>query len=238
MLLAAALALFFVLDLDDYVSVQGIVDHRDALRDFVAGQFVLAVLGFLAAYVVLVSLSFPGASLMTVAGGFLFGIVLGSLLAVAGATAGAVVVFMVARSSVGRSLAKRAGPFLSRFAGGFRENAFFYLLTLRLAPVFPFWLVNLAPALIGVRLRDQVLSTVIGIIPGTIAFSAIGAGLDSVVAAQQAARRDCVLAHAEDCGGTLDMQSLATPQLVMALFALAIVSTIPIAIKALRARSP
>ena len=236
-LLVGTLAVFLILRLDRYVSIQAIMDHRSVLTKFVAQHLALAVLGFFASYVVLVTLSFPGASLMTVAGGFLFGITLGSVLAVVAATVGATLVFLVARSSVGRSLARRAGPFLSRFEQGIRDHAFYVLLTLRLAPVFPFWLVNLAPALVGVRLRDQVLSTAIGIIPGTVAFSAIGAGLDSVVAAQEAATRACLArGGAQECGATLDMQSLATPQLVFALCALSLVAAIPLAVKAIRAR--
>jgi uncharacterized membrane protein YdjX (TVP38/TMEM64 family) len=235
-LLLCALALFLLLGLHRYATVQAIMEHRGVLTGFVSDHFALAALAFVATYIVLVSLSFPGASLMTVVGGFLFGIVLGSLLAILAATVGATLVFLVARSSVGRGLARRAGPLVSRFAQGVRDNAFYVLLTLRLAPVFPFWLVNLAPALIGVRLRDHILSTAIGIIPGTIAFSAIGAGLDSVVARQEAATRACLARHGDDCGAALDMHALATPQLLFGLCALALVAAIPVAIKAARAR--
>jgi uncharacterized membrane protein YdjX (TVP38/TMEM64 family) len=235
-LLLCALAIFFLLGLDRYATVRAIVEHRAVLTAFVSDHFALAIMAFVAAYVILVSLSFPGASLMTVVGGFLFGIALGSVLTVLAATVGATLLFLVARSSVGRSLARRAGPLVSRFAQGVRDNAFYVLLSLRLAPVFPFWLVNLAPALIGVRLRDHVLSTAIGIIPGTIAFSAIGAGLDSVVARQEAATRACLSRPGNECRDALDLQALASPQLFLALGALAIVAAIPVAIKAARAR--
>jgi uncharacterized membrane protein YdjX (TVP38/TMEM64 family) len=235
-LLLCALAVFFLLGLDRYATVRAVVEHRAVLTTFVSDHFALAVVAFVATYIALVSLSFPGASLMTVVGGFLFGTALGSVLTVLAATAGATLLFLVARSWLGRSLARRAGPLVSRFAQRVRDNAFYVLLTLRLAPLFPFWLVNLAPALIGVRLRDHVLSTAIGIIPGTIAFSAIGAGLDSVVARQEAATRACLSRHGNDCRDALDLQALASPQLLLALGALAVVAAIPVAIKAARAR--
>jgi uncharacterized membrane protein YdjX (TVP38/TMEM64 family) len=114
---------------------------------------------------------------MTVAGGLLFGLWMGATLAIVGATAGAVILFLIARFLVGDALRARAGPFLKRMAEGFERNAFAYLLFLRLVPAFPFWAVNLVPALVGVRQRSFVAATLIGIIPGTLAYASVGDGL-------------------------------------------------------------
>jgi uncharacterized membrane protein YdjX (TVP38/TMEM64 family) len=232
-----AIAAFWALDLDEYVSLEAVARPRVQLRGFVAAHPVLAAASFAACYVAAVAVSFPGAALLTVAGGFLFGTLVGGMLAVAAATAGALVIFVVARTSLGEGLARKAGPFLSRFEAGFRKDAFLYLLSLRLAPIFPFWLVNLAPALVGVRLRDHLASTAIGIVPGTFAFAAIGAGLDGVLAARQDGVRACHAVGGHNCNIPLDPNALLTREVVVAFFALAIVSLIPIAVKTLRDRA-
>lgn len=232
-----AIAAFWMLDLDDDVSLEAVAGHRVQLQGFVAAHPVLAAVLFVCCYAAAVAVSFPGAALLTAGGGFLFGTLAGGTLAVIAATTGALVIYGVARTSFGEGLARRAGPFLLRFEKGFRSNAFLYLLSLRLAPVFPFWLVNLAPALVGIRLRDHAASTVLGIIPGTFAFAAIGAGLDGVLATRQDAVRACLAAGGHDCKIPLDPSALLTGEVVAAFFALAVVSLIPIAVKALRDRT-
>ena len=155
--------------------------------------------------------------------------------AIIAATLGAIVVFLVAQSALGEPLAARVGPWLSRLRQGFQENAFNYLLFLRLVPIFPFWLVNLAPALLGVPIKTYVLATVIGIIPGTFAFAIAGKGLDSVIAAQQAAHQSCLAKMGSDaeklCPYVLEPGALLTPGLLAGLVALGVVALIPIAVK-------
>ena len=147
----------------------------------------------------MVALSVPVGFYLTVIGGILFGAVLGGLAALVGATIGAICIFLIARSAMGEHLVRRAGPLAEKLAQGFRADAFSYLLFLRLVPIFPFWLVNLVPALCGVSVATFAAATALGIIPATFAFAFVGAGLDSVIAAQQAAYRACVAAGRTDC---------------------------------------
>jgi uncharacterized membrane protein YdjX (TVP38/TMEM64 family) len=173
---AAAVLAFFGLGLDRYLTVEALRDNRAALAGFVAGNFALAALVYMAIYAGVVALSVPGGALMTLAGGFLFGAFWGTALVVIAATAGATVVFLIARYVLGDVMRRKAGPFLQRMEAGFQENALSYLLVLRLVPAFPFWAVNLAPALLGVRLPVYVLATAVGIVPGTFVFASFGAG--------------------------------------------------------------
>jgi uncharacterized membrane protein YdjX (TVP38/TMEM64 family) len=230
----AAVAAFWVLGLPDVFDLGSVIAHRDALLAFVATHPVQAALGFVLIYAACVSVSFPGASLLTLAGGFLFGTLWGGVLTVVAATAGASVVFLVARSSFAGGLAHKAGPFLARFAAGFERDAFLYLLAMRLAPIFPFWLVNLAPALVGVKLRDHILATAIGIIPGTFAFAAIGSGFDAVISNEAAAERACRAAGRPDCAAGVDLSALVAPELVVGLTVLALMALVPVLLRALR----
>jgi len=124
----------------------------------------------------------PGGAILTIAGGFLFGLWPGLFYVVMGATIGATAVFLAARAGLG-DLARRAGPRASRLKEGFRADAFNYLLILRLIPIFPFWLVNLVAALAGMRLATYVLGTFLGIIPGSFVFVSLGTGMGDIVAA-------------------------------------------------------
>jgi uncharacterized membrane protein YdjX (TVP38/TMEM64 family) len=220
------------------LSLQRLVESRDALRASIEGRTVLAILAFMAVYAATVALSLPGAAVLTVTGGFLFGWFWGGVASMVAATVGAVIVFLIARSALGEPLAARAGPWLSKLRQGFQEDGFSYLLFLRLVPIFPFWLVNLAPALLGVGLGTYVLATVFGIIPGSFAYSIAGKGLDSVIVAQQAAHQSCLAKMGSDaeelCPYVLEPGVLVTPGLVAGLVALGLVALIPIAVKRLR----
>ncbi len=215
----------------ELLSLSSLISERQNLMAYVNERFVFSLGLFFVIYVAAVALSFPGASLLTIGGGFLFGWIVGGATTVVAATMGATVIFLVARSSFGAFLTQKAGPFVEKLASGFRSDAFNYLLFLRLTPVFPFWLVNIAPALFQVPLRTYVLSTAVGILPGTFAFAFIGAGLDSVVAAQEAANPGC--AATGTC--QIEVGALVTPQLLAAFFALGVASLIPVAIKRWRA---
>ncbi|TYC49146.1 TVP38/TMEM64 family protein [Rhodobacterales bacterium] len=222
----------FAFGLHRELTLSNLIMQRQDLANFVDRNAVLALAVYLAVYTLAVALSFPGASLLTIAGGFLFGWLVGGLATVVAATLGGCAVFLVARSSLGEVLTRRAGPFLSRLSEGFREDAFNYLLFLRLTPVFPFWLVNIAPAIFRMPLASYAAATFIGIIPGTFAFAFIGSGLESVIAAQEAANPGC--ASAGTC--EVDISALVTPQLLAAFFALGVASLIPVVLKKVRAR--
>lgn len=219
------------------ISLEALVHHRMAVDAFVEEHRVLAVLGYIALYIVTVALSLPGAVFLTVAGGFLFGLAVGASSAVIGATLGATLIFLVARSALGEPLLKRAGPRAAQLAQGFRNDAFSYLLFLRLVPAFPFFLVNLVPAFAGVRLGPFVAATALGVIPGALAFALAGTGLDSVIAAQQTANRDCLAAGRSDCHMMFDAKDVLTPHLIVALIALGVLALVPVVVKRLRSRS-
>jgi uncharacterized membrane protein YdjX (TVP38/TMEM64 family) len=228
-------AAYLVLGRGD-ISLEALIRHRAAIDGFVTGHRGLAVLAYIALYIVVVALSLPGATFLTVAGGFLFGLAVGVSAAVIGATIGATVIFLVARTALGEPLLRRAGPRAAQLAQGFRDDAFSYLLFLRLVPAFPFFLVNLVPAFAGMRLVPFVVATALGIIPGAAVYSFAGTGLDSVIAAQQAANRDCLAAGRSDCHFIFDPKDVLTPQLIGALVALGLLALLPVVVKKLRAR--
>ena len=178
--LLAGLLAFFALGGHRYVGFEALEAHREALLALVAAHGAAAVLAFIALYAVMVSFSVPGALVMTVAGGFLFGTLGGAACSIAGATLGAIAVFLAARTALGGLLRDRAGPSLARMRAGFQENALSYLLVLRLVPLFPFWLVNLVPALLGVSLKVFVVGTLFGIIPGSLVYASVGNGLGAI----------------------------------------------------------
>jgi uncharacterized membrane protein YdjX (TVP38/TMEM64 family) len=159
-----------------YLTFATLAENRDFLRGLVIEGGILAVLGYLLVYAGLTALSVPGAMLMTLAGGFLFGPWLGATYALVGATLGATAVFFAARVGL-YGLASRAGPRARRLEAGFRENAFNYLLCLRLVPIVPFWLVNLLAGLAGMRLFSYVAATFLGMVPGALVYASLGSGL-------------------------------------------------------------
>ena len=180
-ILLVGLAAFLLLGLERYVSYDMLVRHKVTLTTWVADHRPLAALAFLLAYAVMVAFSLPVAMLATPVGGFLFGTWAGAGLSVIGATLGSMAVFLAARYAFRDLFRARAGATLARFEKGFRESDFNYLLFLRLVPVFPFWLINIVPALLGMRLRNYALATMIGIVPASIVYAGVGAGLGAVL---------------------------------------------------------
>lgn len=218
------------------LSLETLASYYLTLEDFVAAHGLAALVAFVAIYVAVVTLSIPGAIYLTVTGGLLFGAAAGATASFLGAAAGATLLFLLARTAFGEHLTRRAGPLAERLAEGFREDAFSYLLFLRLVPVFPFFLVNLVPAIVGVRLAPFVAATAIGIIPATVVFALLGSGLDSVIAAQAAVFRECLAAGRVDCRIAFDVDSALTPNLIAALVGLGVLALIPVAVKRLRSR--
>jgi uncharacterized membrane protein YdjX (TVP38/TMEM64 family) len=219
------------------ISLDELVRHRGEIADFVGAHRVLAVIAYIALYIVVVALSLPGAAFLTVSGGFLFGLGLGAAAAVVGATVGATVIFLGARRALGEPLLKRAGPRAVKLAQGFRDDALSYLLFLRLVPAFPFFLVNLVPAFAGVRLGTFVVATALGVIPGAVAYAFAGTGLDSVIAAQKNAYDACVAAGRAGCHLAFDAKDILTPELIGALIALGLLALLPVVVKRLRRRA-
>lgn len=219
-------ALAYGLGLHRDISFETLVRNRAAIDRFIADHGVGAVAGYVALYVAVIGLSLPGGAIMTVAGGFLFGPVVGSVAAIVGALAGSSLIFLIARSAAGEFLTRRAGPWAAKLAEGFRADAFSYLLFLRLVP-FPFWLVNLAPALFGVRLSTFVAATAIGILPATLTFAVFGAGLGSVITAQEIHYNACLAAGRADCTVDFDLSQVLTPTLLLALGAFALLALVP-----------
>jgi uncharacterized membrane protein YdjX (TVP38/TMEM64 family) len=218
------------------ISLEALVRHRAAIDAFMTQHWALAVLAYAAVYAIAVSLSLPGAAFLTMAGGFLFGLLTGAAAAVIGATIGATVIFLVARTALGEPLLKCAGPRASQLAQGFRADAFSYLLFLRLVPAFPFFLVNLVPAFAGVKLSTFIAATALGIIPAALVYAFAGTGLDSVIAAQKANYDACIAAGHTDCSLTFNASDVLTPELIGALIALGLLALVPALVKYLRAR--
>jgi len=220
--IVAALLAFFALGLDDYFTQSALQQNHAALKDFAAQWGLLAVLVFVILYASLVSISFPGASLLTIFGGFMFGTLVGGLAVITGATLGATVIFLIARTTFGTAWRQRAGPSLQRFEQGFRNGELSYMFILRLVPLFPFWLVNLAPAFLGVSTRNYVLATFFGIMPATFVYAAAGD-----IGSEAIAR-----------GETLTLAGLLTdPKVIFLIVGLAVLALIPVLYQKFAARS-
>jgi uncharacterized membrane protein YdjX (TVP38/TMEM64 family) len=180
-ILLLGLALFLLLGLERYASFEMLSRNHAALTSWVGEHDALAALLYVVAYTLVVTFSLPISIVVTLLGGFLFGIWLGAVLSVVAATAGSIVVFLAARSAFHDLFHARAGRSLARLEEGFRRDSFNYLLFLRLVPVFPFWLVNIVPGLLGMKLGPYALATLIGIIPGALVYSSVGAGLGLLI---------------------------------------------------------
>jgi uncharacterized membrane protein YdjX (TVP38/TMEM64 family) len=222
--IVAALALGYALGLHGYFSLGYVGESREVLRGYVDTHYALTLVAFILAYVLATAASFPVAAVLSMVGGFLFGWLVGSLAVVFAATFGASILFLAARSACGGLLCKRVGGFGERLARGFERDPFTYLLVLRLAPFIPFCVVNVAPALFDVRLKIYVAATAIGILPGALAYTMVGQGLDSVLVAAREAGRDATLGD------------LVTPQITYALAGLALVAIVAAVVKTLWSR--
>lgn len=207
------------LGVGEAMSWSGLARHQTRLHALVAAHPVLAPLVYAAFYTIWVALSVPEAAVVTVAGGLLFGTILGGTMAVLGATAGAVILFLIARSAFADAMRRRAGALLDRIRPRLHRDGFSYLLALRLVPA-PFWLVNLAAAVSGMRLLPYTAATLIGIIPATFVLAWIGAGVAGVLTA----------------GRTPDIGILFSARVLGPLAALALLALLPVAWRTVRRR--
>ncbi len=213
--LVLGLIAFFALGLDRYMSFEVLRENRHLLLRWVESWGFAAALVYMIVYAAAVAFSIPSGALMSITGGFLFGVVWGSLYILVGATVGATLLFAVAKMSVGDYLRGRAGPWMEKMEEGFGKNALSYLLMLRLMPLFPFFVVNLVPAFLGVPLSTYVIGTFVGIIPGVFVFASVGAGLGSIF----------------DEGAEFSLSGILTPQIALAMAGLALLVLIPVAYK-------
>lgn len=207
--------------LRDQFSFAALADNRTALLAFRDAHYFWASAAFIAAYFAIVGLSLPGATVATLTGGFLFGMFPGTAYNVIGASLGAIAVFIAARSGFGADVAAKVqsgGGAAARLQAALRHNEWSALLVMRLVPAVPFFMANLIPAFIGARLDRYAITTVIGIIPGALVFTSIGAGLGDVFAR----------------GETPDLGVIFTPPVLLPLLGLAALALLPVVINAMR----
>jgi uncharacterized membrane protein YdjX (TVP38/TMEM64 family) len=219
-ILVVAGVLFMALGGHRYLNFAALAENREWLCGVVKEAGAKGVFGFILCYAGLVALSVPGAALLTIAGGFLFGPWLGTAYTVIGATSGAAVVFLAARAGLA-GLVARAGPWVRRLEDGFRRNGLYYLLVLRLIPIVPFWLVNLVAGAVGLPLSVFVLGTLIGIIPVTFIFASLGNSLGTLV----------------DDGRAPDAAILYRPGVFLPILGLAVLALVPVVYQWWRART-
>lgn len=181
--LGAALGSYFLFGLDQWFSFEQLERHSQTARDLVSERPVQTTAIFMASLTLVTLLCIPAVALLQILSGFLFGPLLGVLLSVLAQTAGGALAFLIARSAFRESFSRLIGPYVGRLEAGFQANAFTYVVTLRMTPVMPYWVVNVAPSLLGVRFRPFVLGTLIGAVPLTFVYASFGAGLGEVVAA-------------------------------------------------------
>jgi uncharacterized membrane protein YdjX (TVP38/TMEM64 family) len=230
-LLLAALGAVFATGLHRSLTFDTFVHYQARLQELVATHRLKMLGAYILVYVAAVTLSLPASALLTAIGGYLFGWAWGAIVACLAATAGATNIFLIARTSLGRPLLRRAGARIQRLAVGFQKQAFFYLLSLRLIPMVPFWLTNLAAAIFGMRLRSFVPATLLGMLPVSFAFAFAGSGLDEVMAEHERARAGCLAEGRGDCAIDFSAKSLLTPELMIALAILGILALIPIVLR-------
>ncbi len=210
-LIAAALILALSMGWQKYLSFDVLAQQSGTLKALLASKPLLVIGAFMAIYIFATSIAMPGAIWLTIAGGFLFGPFLGTALSATSATIGATILFFAAQSALGSGLRSKAGGLVDRLEKGFQDNAFSYLLTLRLLPVAPFFGVNLAAAFLKVPLRTFIVATAIGILPGGFVYAWLGSGIEHVIAS----------------GATPDLKIIFSPQVIGPLMGLAALALLP-----------
>ncbi len=219
-LFALSIVVIFAFDLGSFLSFENLADNRQWLSDAVAANALLVAVAFIGIYALAVAFSVPGATVLTLSSGFLFGTILGAAYAVIGATLGATALFLIARTSFGEIFRSRTEGVLGRVKEGFQRDALSYLLFLRFVPLFPFFLINLAAAFLEIPTRIFVIGTGVGIIPGALVYASVGNGLGVVL----------------DQGEAPDLGIIFTPPILLPLLGLGFLSLVPILVKRWRGR--
>nr|WP_139257713.1 TVP38/TMEM64 family protein [Natronohydrobacter thiooxidans] len=220
-LVIALVAILGAVALRDYLSFEALRDNRAALIAFRDSHYLLTALIFVLAYIAIVAFSLPGATAATLTGGFLFGVFPGALFNIVAATIGAAAIFLAVRAGFGRALSARIDASdgrIKQITDAIRANEAPVLFSLRLMPVLPFFVMNVVPALIGVRLRVFVVTTFFGIMPGGAIYTWVGAGLGEVFARDESP----------------DLGIIFEPHIIGPLIGLAALSLLPVIVKQLR----
>ncbi|MEM1388265.1 MAG: VTT domain-containing protein [Pseudomonadota bacterium] len=223
LILIATVATIGFFTLRDYLSFDTLAQNREALLAFRDDNYVLTALVFIAVYVVVVAFSLPGATVATLTGGFLFATFPGSLFNVLGATIGATLIFLAARTSLGDRLGARlegSEGIVKKIKDGIDENQWSMLFLIRLIPAVPFFIANLVPAFVQVPTWRYVVSTFLGILPGAVVYTSVGAGLGEVF----------------ERGETPNLGIIFAPQILLPILGLCVLAALPILIKAVRGK--
>lgn len=217
-LLLLGLALYF--DLPHYLSWSAFQQYHAQMKIWSKENLVLSMVVYMAIYSISVAISIPGAVILTLIGGFLFGPVIGSVLVVVSATVGALMLFFAVKYWLGDWASKQARGWVKTMQKGFAENALSYLLILRLIPLFPFWVVNIVPAILNIDAKIFTIATFIGIIPGTLVFVTLGNGVS----------------HLLELGQKPDFSVIVSPPILLPLVGLAVLSLLPVIYKRIRGK--
>ncbi len=213
LLLLAAITVAWASGLGHWLNWHTLARNQSELGAWVLAHPIAAPSLYLLGYAAVVTLSLPEAAIVSVAGGLLFGTVFGGVLAIFGSSIGAIVLFLAVRHHLATAIAARGGRLIDRIRCELGRDGFSYLLAIRLVPAFPFWLVNLAAALSGMRLLPYTVATVIGIIPATFVYTSIGAGVGKVLAE----------------GGVPDLNLIFSPGVLGPMVGFAALSLLPVA---------
>lgn len=209
---------FFYMGWHQYFSFDWLQKHHQELKHSITDNYLNSILIAFFLYIIMTAFSVPGATFLTVTIGYLFGLTVGLPLVVFGASIGAVIIFLIVQTTLGKVIAKKATGWINKLKTGFSENSFNYLLFLRLVPLFPFWVLNIVPALLGMRLIPFFLATLLGIIPGAAVYLSVGNGLGKVLANEQKP----------------DLGIIFEPHVLWPIIGIAILALLPVVAKKLR----
>lgn len=212
LLIVLTMVAFFYCKFYRYFTFSTLSQYQYQLIIWAQQHYLLTVLSYMAIYIIVVAISVPGAALLTITAGFLFGVFPGVIYVVVSATTGACLLFLSVRNAIGNYFAQKASGWLKRMEAGFRKNAWNYLLFLRLVPLFPFWVVNIVPGLLAIPLRIFFSATLLGIIPGSLVYVWLGRDLGALLAV----------------GKAPDMLTILQPIFFLPILALAALSLAPI----------
>lgn len=210
-LILGLLITFYSLGLGEYLSFASLKKYQNDLITWTDENYLLTVLIYCIIYTISVAISVPGAVILTLLGGFLFGPIFGTVYVVISASLGAILLFLAVKRAFAEQIANKASTWVSKMQKGFKEDALAYLFTLRLIPLFPFWAVNIVPALLGVNLKTYCIATFFGIIPGSAIYVAIGSGLSKTIASNKEP----------------NLKIIFEPHILLPLIALAIIALTP-----------
>jgi uncharacterized membrane protein YdjX (TVP38/TMEM64 family) len=220
-ILIVGLILFTSLGGTKYLSLDMLSQHYKFLSTYTASHYFLSVIIFITVYIIIAAFSIPGATIMTLLGGFLFDTFFGTTWVIIGATIGATITFLAVQTAFGDVLKNKAGNTIQKMHAGFKENEFSYLLFLRLLPIFPFFIINIAAGVLNIRLRTFFFGTLLGIIPGSFTYAWVGSGLGYALSKET----------------KINMGIIFEPQIlfpIAALAALAALSVVPVIYKLIR----